>query len=435
MPLIYLTGLSGTGKSALLKELRNRGFSVHGVDEEGYADWIHRSTGKVEEFPRETISEDDVHVWYETHRWVLSSARIHALREESEKEDRTIILAGVAEGEQEVWDEFHLVLALFADDATLRARIAARRDNSYGKDPAELQEILKWNASYRNDYHSYGAVLVDASRPLDRIASTATSIINCLALTPYPEVNALLSHVTGRLHLAFPESLAALYLTGSLSYGDFEPGSSDIDLLAVLQNHPNESDTSVLQDTFQEIGRKFPTWSERIECSIIPEEWLASPDTPHTPRPYFNGGTLRSCIYGNEWLINLHALQECGIAIFGPPPRQLIAKVPIKRVVEASQLDLREEWLPKVNDAKAFHQPGYDPAHLRAYAVLTMCRILYRSHHDGIASKRKAAHWVQRSFPAWETLVGEALAWTHGSPCSSDKEVQAFIAFTAGSVL
>jgi hypothetical protein len=38
MALFCVTGLSGTGKSAVLSELRVRGYHARGVDEDGYAD-------------------------------------------------------------------------------------------------------------------------------------------------------------------------------------------------------------------------------------------------------------------------------------------------------------------------------------------------------------------------------------------------------------
>ena len=43
MSLIYITGISGSGKSTVLRELAKQGYEAHGVDEEGYADWIDLS--------------------------------------------------------------------------------------------------------------------------------------------------------------------------------------------------------------------------------------------------------------------------------------------------------------------------------------------------------------------------------------------------------
>jgi hypothetical protein len=52
MGLCFVTGVSGTGKSALLGELRLRGCLARGVDEDGYADWVSRRTGFEESYRR-----------------------------------------------------------------------------------------------------------------------------------------------------------------------------------------------------------------------------------------------------------------------------------------------------------------------------------------------------------------------------------------------
>ncbi|HEY1005243.1 MAG TPA: hypothetical protein VGD83_36970 [Streptosporangiaceae bacterium] len=74
MALFYVTGLSGTGKSAVLSELRVRGYHARGVDEDGYADWINRAAGTPDDFPRDAPGLD-LHAWYQAHDWVLSTKR------------------------------------------------------------------------------------------------------------------------------------------------------------------------------------------------------------------------------------------------------------------------------------------------------------------------------------------------------------------------
>ena len=51
MALYYVTGLSGSGKSSVLRELRARGYHARGVDEDGFADWINRISGRADAFP------------------------------------------------------------------------------------------------------------------------------------------------------------------------------------------------------------------------------------------------------------------------------------------------------------------------------------------------------------------------------------------------
>jgi predicted ATPase len=45
MRLVYLTGSSGVGKTAVGEELRRRGFAVYDVDADGLARWFANGTG------------------------------------------------------------------------------------------------------------------------------------------------------------------------------------------------------------------------------------------------------------------------------------------------------------------------------------------------------------------------------------------------------
>ncbi len=51
--------------------------------------------------------------------------------------------------------------------------------------------------------------------------------------TPYPEVNAVLALLLEGVRAVLGEELIGLYLFGSLSGGDFDPASSDVDFLVV----------------------------------------------------------------------------------------------------------------------------------------------------------------------------------------------------------
>jgi hypothetical protein len=73
MPLFYVTGLSGSGKSAVLRELRARGMEAYGVDEHGYADWVRRDSGAIEECPAGEAGPV-TRAWRRDHDWVLSHA-------------------------------------------------------------------------------------------------------------------------------------------------------------------------------------------------------------------------------------------------------------------------------------------------------------------------------------------------------------------------
>ncbi|HSH55966.1 MAG TPA: aminoglycoside adenylyltransferase domain-containing protein [Candidatus Limnocylindrales bacterium] len=113
----------------------------------------------------------------------------------------------------------------------------------------------------------------------------------------------------------------------------------------------------------------------------------------------------------------------------------MFPKVSIEDVREASKQDLLNDWKPKLDIPNAFNGEGYDPNHLKAYAVLTMCRILHRAMNDSIASKRVASKWVKENYgKPWSDIVEKAEQWQHGKKMGSDKEVKDFIRFTMGEV-
>jgi hypothetical protein len=147
MALFYVTGLSGTGKSAVLSELRVRGYHARGVDEDGYADWINKVTGTPDGFPRDA-PRLDLHAWYQAHDWVLSTKRIGVLRRAAVRLGKPVFLCGVADGEGTAWHLFDKVLALVADAPTLKRRIAVRT-GEFGKTPEELAAILRCTSAMK----------------------------------------------------------------------------------------------------------------------------------------------------------------------------------------------------------------------------------------------------------------------------------------------
>jgi hypothetical protein len=128
MPLLYVTGLAATGKSAILAELLARGYRAFGVDEDGYADWISQETGEPEPMP--ALADLDFPTWYKTHYWVLSRPRITELSHQAAELGEPVFLCGTAAGDREAWHLFSQVIALVADLATLRQRIEAMAPRS-----------------------------------------------------------------------------------------------------------------------------------------------------------------------------------------------------------------------------------------------------------------------------------------------------------------
>jgi len=256
---------------------------------------------------------------------------------------------------------------------------------------------------------------------------TTRAAIETLAAPP--EVRAILATLADRLPEILGADLIGFYLTGSLTYGDFDDGSSDIDYLVVLEREIDASQREALERLHADVGTRYPEWRERIEGSYVTRDMLTHELPPPRGRPYMNQGAFwdPDPPYGNEWLVNLYALRQCGIALVGPPPDELFPLVDIRDVREASRRDLLEEWLPQLDD------PAFPPdAHHEAYVTLTMCRILHRARYDGVASKRVASAWVEERYgEPWRTLIARAERWRHGEEMGMRDEVRDFVRFVA----
>jgi hypothetical protein len=54
------------------------------------------------------------------------------------------------------------------DVATPKQRISTRT-SKFGKAPEELAAIIGWHATYEVAYRRFGAVIIDAAQPLDKV--------------------------------------------------------------------------------------------------------------------------------------------------------------------------------------------------------------------------------------------------------------------------
>lgn len=246
-----------------------------------------------------------------------------------------------------------------------------------------------------------------------------------MEIIKYGDIDEVVDFLAQGVKEIFGEELVGFYLTGSLSYGDFEPGRSDIDLAAVLEVPANLEQIAKIGKLHLEAEQKFKQWAGRIECSYIPRVMLAEVLPPKEPRPYFGAGIFYPAAdYGNEWLINRHFLYQYGVVVVGPDFKTLAAPVETKNLKEACIRDLRREWVPKINDEKFLAN-----SHYQSYVVLNLCRIIYTVANGEAASKKVAANWVKEKYPQFKSLIETAQAWHYGTEMDCLFQTVDFIKF------
>ena len=92
--------------------------------------------------------------------------------------------------------------------------------------------------------------------------------------TPYPEVNTVLDELLREVRAVLGPEFVGMYLYGSLSSGDFDPPSSDIDFLVVTGDDLPEETLEALRAMHARIAAAGGHWVKELEGSYIPRAAL-----------------------------------------------------------------------------------------------------------------------------------------------------------------
>jgi predicted nucleotidyltransferase len=241
-----------------------------------------------------------------------------------------------------------------------------------------------------------------------------------------PAVAAVLTAIREAIPSVAGPSLVGLYLFGSLASGDFDPRISDIDLIAVLADTPNERLAARMGRMHDDLAQARPDWDDRIEVIYISKEGLANCRTDTTTIGVISPGEPFHLVRaGRDWVLNWYPAREDGVRLIGPPIDTLIPPIPTAEYIE----ELRRYMADFINRIDEDATPAW-----QAYAILSICRGLHTLRFGQRLSKRQAASWAQLEFPRWADLIRGAVGWRdrQRDPDSQDgratlQETRAFV--------
>src|SRR6476620_4655231 len=152
-------GLSGAGKSSVYEELVRRGYKAISTDRA----W------KVQAGPDTGLRGGPVRsVWHEQ----------KAVDELDRSEPEVMFVCGSSGNRDQFLPYFTKTFNLRIDDDTMRRRLRERTNNDFGKQPEELELMLRLN---RSGEKPAGAIDVDATRRLDQVVDEVLRLANCRA--------------------------------------------------------------------------------------------------------------------------------------------------------------------------------------------------------------------------------------------------------------
>ncbi len=159
----YITGVSGTGKSAIVAELKRRGILAYDID--GVSDlchWRNRETKEKAEYFTGIGKE-----WLEAHEWICDPEKLEKLLKES---NAGVIIAGIASNQKDFLHYFDKVFLLYCDEKTFLNRLATRnKGNQFAKDKSEQEHILSWYQDFQDEMLELGAIPINTEESIENV--------------------------------------------------------------------------------------------------------------------------------------------------------------------------------------------------------------------------------------------------------------------------
>ncbi len=221
------------------------------------------------------------------------------------------------------------------------------------------------------------------------------------------EVRQFVIRVAAVLGEVLQDSLAGIYLHGSLATGSFHRERSDIDFIAVTTRSLTQDERAALARVLVRLSDERPTVRD-IELTVITQEHaqhfthplpyeLHYSDAYHElfRRKRFDFQVQRE---SRDLAVQLVEARERGVALFGPPPERVFGLVPWYAYIDS----LREDFM----------WAGERAAEMPLYAILNACRILNGVSERGMSvlNKDEAGVWALQATPEqYHPAVRDAL--------------------------
>jgi hypothetical protein len=223
-------------------------------------------------------------------------------------------------------------------------------------------------------------------------------------LTPFTELDAVLTDLTVSVRDILGDSFVGLYLQGSFALGAGDP-QSDCDFIVATTTRPSGPVETELRRLHDEIPTRPGSWTRHLEGSYADVGSLRGLAGLGVPWLFCDHGH-RELIWDTHcntphtrWILRHH-----GITVAGPSIVELVDEVPAAALREAMRAalpgvlaDLRT-WAP------------FDLAWTQRYIVSTYCRMLYTLRTARVASKRGGLEWARGHLdPRWRPLLTQVL--------------------------
>ena len=229
------------------------------------------------------------------------------------------------------------------------------------------------------------------------------------SLWPPPEVRQVCDTYLSMVDEAAPGLVEGLYLHGSLGFGEWYAGRSDVDFVAVTSARPDQTTVRLLRELHDRVGETFPrpaydgfycTWAD------LARPTASCPDVPCTL-----GGEFRDEARFDVNPVTWHELAWHGEAIRGPRLDDVDIWTDLGALKAYSHGNLTSYWQEQADALARFPAEAGRPE-IVAWFVLGVPRLHHVLATGRLTSKDGAGRHVVDAFgEEWRILAAEALSY------------------------
>src|SRR5215217_5178749 len=140
----------------------------------------------------------------------------------------------------------------------------------------------------------------------------------------------VLARLAAELSEVFDDDLWSLAVHGSWALGDFAPGRSDLDLLAVMATDPTPATLAGLDDVHARLDRDFPEWNGHLEVDYVSAEAVEAvvrADESHPMIRISPGEPLHEVEASRHYVLNWAAALQADRPIAGAAPSTVLPAI------------------------------------------------------------------------------------------------------------
>jgi len=208
------------------------------------------------------------------------------------------------------------------------------------------------------------------------------------------EVRSFLAPIFSCIHSLLKDNLVGIYLHGSLAMGSFQLGSSDIDLIFVVNEHLSSEEKRKMIEYLNKNREK----GKSFEMSVFLKRVLQNPQYPILVELRYD---YPDNIFENEQdkevLAHLYETKERGFCIWGKSIGKVFQKIPAEFYLLAIVDDL------KYTRKCLLENP--------TYWVLNACRIMAFIKEGQVLSKLEGGEWgIENLSEKYHNLIKQAMS-------------------------